>query len=101
MALMPSRISSKPETFYVRELNAAQRTRARCWATKPLGMLESMAFGREGGPLFLTFRSVIWMLRVMGIANRRKFWRVHSAARRKKDKYEEACLERRLETSPP
>jgi hypothetical protein len=48
MALMPSQISSEPETFYVRELNAAQRTRVRCWAMKPLGMLESMAFWKRG-----------------------------------------------------
>jgi hypothetical protein len=33
----------------------------RCWAMKPVEMLERMAFGREGGPLFLTFKSVTQM----------------------------------------
>ena len=45
--------------------------RARCWATKPVEMLERTAFVREGGPIFLTLC-----------------------------KYEEACLERRRDFTP-
>ena len=56
--------------------------RARCWVTKHLEMLERTAFRRERGPLFLTFRSVIRMLRVMGIALQIKFWKAQHVGRR-------------------
>ncbi len=54
----------------------------RCWAMKPVETLERTAFGREGGPLFLTFKSVTQMPRVMKIAMGRRFWRVPHIERR-------------------
>jgi hypothetical protein len=47
-----------------------------------MGMLECTAVGREGGPLFLTFKSVTQTTRVMEIAIRRRFWRAPHAERR-------------------
>ena len=55
-------------------------------------------FGREGGPLFLTFRSVIRMLRVMGIALQRKFWRAHHLRKRVSLRRH---VSKGIETSPP
>ncbi len=73
-------------------------TRTRCWATEPEEMLERTASGSEGGPQFLMFRFVTLTPRAMGIASRKKV--LESAARRKKDKYEEVCLERRQGFTP-
>ncbi len=71
----------------------------RCWATKPVEMLERTAFGREGGPLFLTFRSVI-RTDAKSYGNRTSKKVLESAALKKKNKYEEACLERRRDFTP-
>jgi hypothetical protein len=49
---------------------------------KPVERLERMAFGREGGPLFLTFKSVTQTPRVMEIAIQGRFWRALHAERR-------------------
>jgi hypothetical protein len=49
---------------------------------KPMETLERTSFGREEGPLFLTFKSVTQMPRVMEIAIRRRFWRAPHAKRR-------------------
>ncbi len=54
----------------------------RCWAMKPVETLERMAFEREGGPLFLTFKSVTQTPRVMKIAIQKRFWRALHAERR-------------------
>jgi hypothetical protein len=48
---------------------------------KPVDALERTAFGREGGPLFLTFKSVTQMPRVMEIAIQSRFWRAPHAER--------------------
>jgi hypothetical protein len=54
----------------------------RCWAMKPIETLERTAFGREGEPLFLMFKSVIQTLRVMEIMIQRRFWRALHAERK-------------------
>jgi hypothetical protein len=54
----------------------------RCWAMKPMETLERKALGREGGPIFLTFKSVTQTPRVMEIAIHKRFWRAPHAERR-------------------
>jgi hypothetical protein len=48
----------------------------------PVGTLERTAFGGEGGPLFLLFKSVTQMPRVMEIRIQSRFWRAPHAERR-------------------
>ena len=72
--------------------------RVRHWATKPVEMWECTAFGREGGPLFLKFRSVIRMLRVMGVALQRKFWRAQYLGKRGSMRRH---VSKGIKTSPP
>ena len=73
MALTPSRISSKPKLFYGRDLTVAQRPANEVLGDDAHGDVGVQAFRREGGPLFLMFRSAIRTPRVTGIALRRKF----------------------------
>ena len=49
---------------------------------KPVETVERKAFGREGGPLFLTFKSVTQTPIAMEIAIQRRFWRAPHAKRR-------------------
>ena len=80
MALTTARISSEPEIFYGRR-HRGRRT--KCWATKSVGMLGRTAFGNEGGPLSLTFRSATLMPKATGITSRRKSWRARHVGRRR------------------
>ena len=68
MALTLSRISSEPKIFYGRDLTVAQRPANEVLGNEARETLERMAFEREGGPLFLMFKSVTRMPRVMEIA---------------------------------
>ncbi len=82
MALTPARISSEPEIFHGRGRTGRRGMRTKCWAMKPVEMLQRTAFGSEGGPQSLTFRSVTLTPKVTGIASQRKFWRAQHVGRR-------------------
>jgi hypothetical protein len=78
MALTPSQISSEPEIFYGRKLNAAQRTEGEVLDDEARGDVGAHGFWKRGRTTILDVQicdSVIRMLRVMGIALRRKFLR--------------------------
>jgi hypothetical protein len=98
MALTPSRISSEPEIFYGRELNAAQRNANEVLGDEARGDVGAHGFWKRG-------RTTIFDVQVCdtdakSYGNRESKKVLESAARRKKDKYEEACLERRRDFTP-
>jgi hypothetical protein len=70
----------------------------RCWAMKPVETLERTAFGREGGPLFFDVQVCDTDAKSYGNRDSKKV--LEGAARRKKDKYGEACLKRRRDFTP-
>jgi hypothetical protein len=98
MALTPSRISSEPEIFYGCGLNAAQKTVGKVLGDKARGDVGAHGFWKRGRPLFLTFRSVLRMPRVMGIAIRRKFWKAQHLGKRVSMRRH---VSKGVKTSPP
>ncbi len=98
MALTPSRISSKPEIFYGRELNAAQQNANEVWGNGAHGDVGAHGFWKRG-------RTTIFDVQVCdtdakSYRNRELKKVLESATRRKKDKYEEVCLERHWDLTP-
>jgi hypothetical protein len=98
MALTPSRISSEPEIFYGRELNAAQRTEGEVLGNEARGDVGAHGFWKRG-------RTTIFDVQICdtdakSYGNRTSKKVLESAALRKKSKYEEACLERRRDFTP-
>jgi hypothetical protein len=98
MALTPARISSKPEIFYGRGLNAAQRNVNEVLSNKARGDVGAHGFWKRG-------RTAIFDVQVCdtdakSYRNRDLKKVLEGAAGRKKDKYEEACLGRHRDFTP-
>jgi hypothetical protein len=98
MALTAARISSKPEIFYGRGLNAVQRNANEVLGDEARGDVGAHGFWKRG-------RTAIFDVQVCN-TDTKSYWNRESkkvlegAARRKKEKYEEACLERRRDFTP-
>jgi hypothetical protein len=98
MALTLARISSEPEIFYGRGLNAAQRNANEVLGNEARGDVGAHGFWKKG-------RTAIFDIQVCdsdtkSYGNRKLKKVLEGAACRKKDKYEEACLERRQVFTP-
>jgi hypothetical protein len=98
MALTPSQISSEPEIFYGRDLTAAQRPANEVLGDEARGDVGAHGFWKR-------VRTTIFDVQVCdtdakSCGNRDSKKVLEGAARRKKDKYEEACLERRRDFTP-
>jgi hypothetical protein len=98
MALTPSRISSEPEIFYGRELNAAQRTEGEVLGDEARGDVGAHGFWKRGRTTI--FDVMICDTDAKSYGNRTSKKVLEGAALRKKSKYEEACLERRRDFTP-
>ena len=98
MALTPSRISSEPEIFHGRELNAAQRTEGEVLGNEARGDVGAHGFWKRGRTTIFDIQTCDTDAKSNGNCTLKKV--LESAACRKKDKYEEACLERRLDFTP-
>ncbi len=68
MVLMPSQISSECKIFYGRDLTVAQRPANEVLGDEARGDVGAHSFWKRGRTLFLTFKSVTQMPRVMEIA---------------------------------
>ncbi len=98
MALTAAWISSKPETFYGRGLNAAQRNANEVLGDEARGDVGAHGFWKQG-------RTAIFYVQVCNTdaksyGNRDSKKVLEGAAHMKKEKYEEACLERRRDFTP-
>jgi hypothetical protein len=98
MALMPSQISSKPKIFYGRDLTAAQRPANEVLGDEACGDVGAHGFWKRG-------RTTIFDIQVCdtdakSCGNLDSIKVLEGAARRKMDKYEEACNERRRDFTP-
>jgi hypothetical protein len=98
MALTAARISSEPEIFYGRGLTAAQRGTSEVLGDEARGDVGAHGFWKRG-------RTTIFDVQVCdtdakSYGNRESKKVLEGAARRKREKYEEACLERRRDFTP-
>ena len=98
MALTASRVSSEPEIFYGRGLTAAKRGASEVLGDEARGDVGAHGFWKRG-------RTAIFDVQVCDTdakcyGNRESKKVLESAARRKREKYEEACLERRRDFTP-
>ncbi len=98
MALTPSQISSEPEIFYGRELNAAQRNANEVLGDRARGDNGVHGFWKQG-------RTTIFDIQVCdtdakSYGNHELNIVLEIAAHRKKDKYKGVCLERRWDFTP-
>jgi hypothetical protein len=93
MALTPSQISSEPEIFYGRDLTAAQRPANEVLGDEARGDVGAHGFWKRGRTTIFDIQVCNTDAKSYGNHNLKKV--LEGAARRKKDKYEEACLERR------
>jgi hypothetical protein len=93
MALTPSQISSKPKIFYGRDLTAAQRLANEVLGNEALGDVGGHGFWKRGRTTIIDVHVYDTDAKSCGNCNLKKV--LEGAACRKKDKYEEACLERR------
>jgi len=98
MALTPSRISSEPEIFYGRELNAAQRTEGEVLEDEAHGDVGAHGFWKRGRSTIFDVMICDTDAKSYGSRTSKKVF--ESAALKKKSKYEEACLERRRDFTP-
>jgi len=98
MALTPSRISSEPEIFYGRELNAAQRTESKVLGDEARGDVGVHGFWKRGRTTI--FDIMICDTDAKSYGNRALKKVLESAALRKKSKYEETCLEKPGDSTP-
>ncbi len=98
MALTPSRISSKPEIFYGRELTVAQRTEGEVLGDKARRDVGVHGFWKRGRTTI--FDVQIWDTNAKSYGNRTSKKVLESAALKKKNKYEEACLKRCQDFTP-
>jgi hypothetical protein len=98
MSLMSSRISSEPEIFYGRELNAAHRTEGEVLGDEARGDVGAHGFWKRGRTTI--FDVIICDTDAKSYENRTSKKVLESASLRKKSNYEEACLERRRDFTP-
>ncbi len=98
MALTPSQISSEPEIFYGRDLTAAQRPANEVLGDEARGDVRAHGFWKRGRTTIFDIQVCYTDAKSYGNRNSKKV--LESAACRKKDKYEEACLERRRHFTP-
>ncbi len=98
MALTPSKISSKPEIFYGRELNAAQRNAHKRLGDGARGDVGAHGFWKQARTTIFDVQVCDTDAKSYGNHETKKV--LESAARRKKDKYKEDCLERRQDFTP-
>ena len=98
MALTPARISSEPEIFYGRGLTAAQRSESEVLGDEARGDIGAHGFWKRGRTAIFDVQVCDTDARSYGNRESKKV--LESAARRKKVKYEEACLERRRDFTP-
>ncbi len=98
MALTPSRISSKPDIFYGKELNATQRTEGEVLGDEACGDGGAHGFWKRG--MTTIFDVQICDTDAKSYGNRTSKKVLKSAALREKSKYEEACLERHRDFTP-
>ena len=77
MALTPARISSEPEIFYGRGLNAAQRSDSEVLGDEARGDVGAHGFWKQGRTTIIDVQVCDTELtpRVTGIANRRRYLR--------------------------
>jgi hypothetical protein len=98
MALMPFRISSVPEIFYGRDLTVAQRPANEVLGDEARGDIGAHGFWKRGSTTIFDIQVCDTDSKSYGNRNSKKV--LEGAAHRKKDKYEEACLERRRDFTP-
>ncbi len=98
MALRPARIFSEPEIFHGRGLTAAQRNADEVLGDEARGDVGAHGFWKQGR--ITIFDVQVCDTDTKSYGNRESKKVLESAARRKKDKYEEACLERRWNFTP-
>ncbi len=98
MALTPSQISSEPEIFYGRELNAAQQNANKVLGGGARGDVGAHGFGKQGRTTIFDVQVCDTDAKSYGNRKSKKF--LESATCRKKDKYKEVCLERRQDFTP-
>jgi hypothetical protein len=98
MALTPSRISFEPEIFYGRELNAAQRNANKVLGNGSRGDVGSHGFWKQGRTTIFDVQLCDTDAKSYGNRESKKF--LESVTRRKKNKYEEVCLDRRCDFTP-
>ncbi len=95
---MPARISSEPEIFHGRGLNAAQRNADEVLGNEARGDVGVHGFWKRGRTTIFDVQVCDTDAKSYGNCESKKV--LESAARRKKDKYEGACLERRRDFTP-
>jgi hypothetical protein len=98
MALTPARITSEPEIFYGKDLSATHRAEGEVLGDEARGDVGAHGFWKRG-------RTTIFDIQVCdtdakSYGNRESKKVLEAAARKKKVKYEEACLERRRDFTP-
>ncbi len=94
----PSRISSKPKIFYGRDLTAAQRPASEVLGNEARGDVGAHGFWKRGRTAIFDVQVCDTDAKSNGNRNSKKV--MEGAARRKTDKYEEACLERHRDFTP-
>jgi hypothetical protein len=98
MALMPSQISSKPKIFYGRDLTVAQRPVNEVLGDEAHGDVGAHGIWKRGRTTIFDIQVCDTDAKSYGNCNSKKV--LEGAACRKKDEYEEACLERRRDFTP-
>jgi hypothetical protein len=91
MASTPSPISSEPEIFYGRGLTAAQRPANEVLGDEARGDVGAHSFWKRGRTTIFDVQVCDTDAKSYGNCNSKKV--LEGASHRKKDKYEEACLE--------
>jgi hypothetical protein len=91
MALTPSQISSEPEIFYGRDLTAAQRPANEVLGNEARGDVGAHGFWKRGRTTIFDVQVCDINAKSYGNCDSKKV--LEGAACRKKDKYEEGCLE--------
>jgi hypothetical protein len=98
MALTASRISSEPEIFYGRGLNAAQRSESEVLGDEARGDVGAHGFWKRGRTTIFDVQVCDTDAKSYGNCKSTKV--LESAAQRKKVKYKEACLKQRWDFTP-
>ena len=98
MALTPSQISSEPEIFYGRDLTAAQRPANEVLGDEARGDVGAHGFWKRGRTTIFDIQVCDTDTKSYGNPEWKKI--LEGATCRKKDKYEEACLEWHQDFTP-
>jgi hypothetical protein len=98
MALTATRISSEPEIFYGRGLNAAQRNANEVLGDEARGDVGAHSFWKRGRTAIFDVQVCHTDAKSYGNCESKKV--LEGVARRKKEKYEEACLKRHQDFTP-